>query len=111
MYFSDYGFLRTWTNIKVVLMNYSWFYYQYIFPRNCNCMHFVIHVLGVPTTESITFCPYIKHGLCELETIITLINNCKKFDSVVFSYFFIVFIAWCIMPDICRPEIQDYGII
>lgn len=109
MYFSDYGFLRTWTNIKVVLMNYSWFYYQYIFPRNCNCMHFVI--LGVPTTESITFCPYIKHGLCELETIITLINNCKKFDSVVFSYFFIVFIAWCIMPDICRPEIQDYGII
>lgn len=93
MYFSDYGFLRTWTNIKVVLILIHELFLVLLPVYISQKLQLHAFILGVPTTESITFCPYIKHGLCELETIITLINNYKKFDSVVFSYFFIVFIA------------------
>lgn len=73
--FPDYGFLRTWTNIKVVLILIHELFLVLLPVYISQKLQLRAFILGVPTTESITFCPYIKYGLCELET---LHNNFNK---------------------------------
>lgn len=56
--FPDYGFLRTWTNIKVVLILIHELFLVLLPVYISQKLQLHAFILGVPTTESITFCPY-----------------------------------------------------